>query len=173
MSSLPNFSFRNFAREAMLDGSATSSWWKTIKSERPKSSCNFLTASIPFFSSLEVKITMTPLVANCLHISNPMPLFEPVTTAYLVRNQIRKNLNYSIYFARFSKLHNHEKRKKVLSRKKICTMTPLKSYLFKYYSHKNRRNRWYDITFLLLEMLMMLLPLLQPWNMWFRKQIWI
>ena len=37
-------------------------------------SWSFATTSRPLFSSLAVNTTMTPLEANCLHISSPIPL---------------------------------------------------------------------------------------------------
>ena len=82
ISSFPNWVLMKFARDAMLLGSVTSSWWKTTWSERPNS-FSFSTASRPLFSSLAVSTTVIPLEANCLHIPNPIPLFAPVTTAYL------------------------------------------------------------------------------------------
>lgn len=41
------------------------------------------TASLPNFSFLAVRMTKTPFEASCLHISNPIPLLTPVTTACL------------------------------------------------------------------------------------------
>ena len=48
------------------------------------------TASTPLFSSLAVSTTVTPLAANSLHIPNPIPLFAPVTTAYLKQKKYQK-----------------------------------------------------------------------------------
>ena len=72
------------AREAIEPGLATSSWWKMTRSERPES-FSFWTASRPFFSSLAVSTTLTPFEANCLTVSNPIPLLDPVTTAHLTK----------------------------------------------------------------------------------------
>uniref|UniRef100_A0A7C8YSW1 Uncharacterized protein n=1 Tax=Opuntia streptacantha TaxID=393608 RepID=A0A7C8YSW1_OPUST len=44
----------------------------------------FSRASLPLFSFLAVNTTTTPCDASCLQISSPIPLFAPVTTAYLV-----------------------------------------------------------------------------------------
>lgn len=82
ISSLPNWLLTNWARELILDESVTSSWWKRTRSEKGKS-LSFSIASRPLFSFLAVKTTVIPCEANCLQISNPIPLFAPVTTAYL------------------------------------------------------------------------------------------
>ena len=71
----------NWARECMLCASSTSSWWNSTL-ERPDC-CSRLTASTPLFWFLAVKTTVTPAVASCRTVSKPMPLFAPVTTAYL------------------------------------------------------------------------------------------
>ena len=84
ISSLPNRVLMKSAREAILAGLSTSSWWKRTRSERPES-FSFWTASRPFFSSLAVSTTLTPFEANCLTVSNPIPLLDPVTTAYLTK----------------------------------------------------------------------------------------
>jgi len=82
ISSFPNWFLIKSTNDLILAWSMTSSWWKTT---RPgKESCfNFSTASRPLFSSLAVSTTVIPLEANCLHTANPIPLFAPVTTAYL------------------------------------------------------------------------------------------
>lgn len=46
-------------------------------------SVSLCTASLPNFSFLAVRMTTTPFEASCLHISNPIPLLTPVTTACL------------------------------------------------------------------------------------------
>ena len=81
MSSFPKWVLMKSAKEEMVVGSITSSWWKTT-SEHPAAS-SFSIASLPLLTSLAVKTTLIPFVANCLHISNPIPLLAPVTTAIL------------------------------------------------------------------------------------------
>lgn len=65
------------------------------KSERPNP-LSFSRASRPLFSSLAVTTTVTPCDASCLQISNPIPLFDPVTTAYLHHKEIQMNEGSSI-----------------------------------------------------------------------------
>ena len=48
-----------------------------------KPALSFSTASRPLFPSLAVGTAGIPFEANCLHIANPIPLFAPVTTAYI------------------------------------------------------------------------------------------
>ena len=81
MSSFPTWVLMKFAKEEMLAGAVTSSWWK-ITWEYP-AALSFSTASLPLFTSLAVNITFTPFEASCLHISNPNPLLAPVTTVIL------------------------------------------------------------------------------------------
>jgi len=73
------------ASDETLAGLETSSWWKKTWSERPDSSLSLSTASSPLFSSLAVNTTTIPSEARSLHMANPMPLFDPVTTAHLQR----------------------------------------------------------------------------------------
>lgn len=69
------------AKPSMLWRSCTSSWWNsTFGKPRPWSNDM---ASVPLFSFLAVNKTVTPAAASCLTVSNPIPLFAPVTTAYL------------------------------------------------------------------------------------------
>jgi hypothetical protein len=91
MSSFPNWVLMKFAKEEMLALSTTSSWWK-ITSEYP-AALSISTASLPLFSSLAVNITLTPFEASCLHISNPIPLLAPVTTAILKKKVWNKCKN--------------------------------------------------------------------------------
>ena len=87
ISSFPKWLRMKLAREWIAAGSATSSWWKITLS---KPDCfSFSTASRPLFSSLAVSTVMIPFKANCLTTSYPIPLFAPVTTAYL-------NIEYSV-----------------------------------------------------------------------------
>ena len=83
ISSFPYLVLMKSAREAILEGSDTSSWWNRMWPE----SLSLWTASRPFFSSLAVSTTTTPFEANFLHIPKPIPLFPPVTTAYLQKRR--------------------------------------------------------------------------------------
>lgn len=92
ISSFPNWVLMKSAREEILAGCPTSSWWKTTF-ETSADPLRLWRASTPLFSSTAVSTTVTPLAANCLHISNPIPLSAPVTTANLKQkiNLIRKH----------------------------------------------------------------------------------
>lgn len=81
MSSFPNRTAINSASAETLTTSATSAtsnWRKITLSDRPQALI-LSTASVPRSTFLAVKITKTSLVANCLHISKPIPLFPPVS----------------------------------------------------------------------------------------------
>jgi len=114
MSSLPNLSLINLAKDSMLTGSKTSSWWNTTF-VKPML-CSIQVASVPLFSSLAVSTTVTPLEAICLTVSRPMPLFAPVTTAYL--RQKAKNTpvinQWNELLAKNWSLNNFEKEDDVL-----------------------------------------------------------
>jgi hypothetical protein len=81
ISSLPNSCRMNLANDSILRASKTSSWWN-ITFDRPIW-WSFVMASLPLVSFLAVNTTVMPKDANCFTISSPMPLFAPVTTAYL------------------------------------------------------------------------------------------
>ena len=85
ISSFPNLDLIKSAREATLVASATSTWWNSTRWDRPES-LSVCSAWIPLSSFLAVSTTLIPAEANCLTISNPIPLFAPVTTAYLTNS---------------------------------------------------------------------------------------
>ena len=83
MSSLPNWPLTKSASRAALEGSVTSSWWKKTSAAAALERLMASTASSPLASFLAVRTTLSPLVASCRHVSSPIPLFPPVTSAIL------------------------------------------------------------------------------------------
>lgn len=124
ISSLPNLDLIKSAREATLAASATSTWWNNTKWDKPES-LSVSNAWRPLSSFLAVSTTLIPAEANCLTISNPIPLFAPVTTAYLINSTPTPNAkgtqkNVRFEFSNIIAIWNLLKKKK---------QTPLCSFL--------------------------------------------